>query len=91
MCLGNLDSCCANRANEKQLSPRKPTLTEVWTKFNNGGGWPTQALSVMVGLIGSVFANNGKQNPSPKKTWQRSTIDADFKGTDCAVHVSFLF
>ncbi|KAJ3495730.1 hypothetical protein NLG97_g3179 [Lecanicillium saksenae] len=29
---------------------------EVFTKFNNGGAWPTQGLSFMVGLIGNVFA-----------------------------------
>ncbi|KAI4275921.1 MAG: hypothetical protein LQ337_002836 [Flavoplaca oasis] len=41
------------------MSPQKNTSTEVWTEFNNGGDWPTMALSVCVGLIGSVFANNG--------------------------------
>ncbi|KAL8752072.1 MAG: hypothetical protein Q9184_005860, partial [Pyrenodesmia sp. 2 TL-2023] len=41
------------------MSPQKATSTEVWTQFNNGGDWPTMALSVFVGLIGSVFANNG--------------------------------
>ena len=44
------------------MAPVKATSTEVWTEFNNGGGWPTQALSVFVGLIGSVFANNGMQH-----------------------------
>lgn len=28
----------------------------VFTEFRNGGGWPTQGLSFMVGLIGNVFA-----------------------------------
>lgn len=41
------------------MCPHKATSTEVWTQFNNGGDWPTMALSVFVGLIGSVFANNG--------------------------------
>ncbi|KAI4210815.1 MAG: hypothetical protein LQ349_009458, partial [Xanthoria aureola] len=41
------------------MCPDKATSTEVWTQFNNGGDWPTMALSVFVGLIGSVFANNG--------------------------------
>ncbi|KAL8669399.1 MAG: hypothetical protein Q9168_006011 [Polycauliona sp. 1 TL-2023] len=41
------------------MSPQKATSTQVWTQFNNGGDWPTMALSVFVGLIGSVFANNG--------------------------------
>ncbi|KAM3496866.1 hypothetical protein MY10362_009764 [Beauveria mimosiformis] len=27
-----------------------------FTEFRNGGGWPTQGLSFMVGLIGNVFA-----------------------------------
>lgn len=46
--------------NNWQMSPQKNTSTEVWTQFNNGGDWPSMALSVFVGLIGSVFANNGK-------------------------------
>ena len=58
--LSKIDSCHTNRADHKQKSPKKLTSTEVWTQFNNGGDWPTQALSVFVGLIGSVFANNGK-------------------------------
>ncbi|KAL8994117.1 MAG: hypothetical protein Q9169_005830 [Polycauliona sp. 2 TL-2023] len=41
------------------MCPQRATSTEVWTEFNNGGDWPTMALSVFVGLIGSVFANNG--------------------------------
>ncbi|KAM3523390.1 hypothetical protein NHJ13051_005151 [Beauveria bassiana] len=28
----------------------------VFTEFRNGGGWPTQGLSFMVGLVGNVFA-----------------------------------
>ena len=47
------------------MSPQKNTSTEVWTEFNNGGDWPTMALSVFVGLIGSVFANNGKRPLCP--------------------------
>ncbi|KAL4880520.1 amino acid/polyamine transporter I [Aspergillus karnatakaensis] len=31
----------------------------VFTEFNNEGGWPTQGLSVMVGLTGSIFAFAG--------------------------------
>lgn len=34
--------------------------TQVFTEFRNGGGWPTQGLSFMVGLIGNVFAFVGK-------------------------------
>lgn len=48
------------------MCPQKATSTEVWTQFNNGGDWPTMALSVFVGLIGSVFANNGKRRFFPK-------------------------
>ena len=29
---------------------------EVFSTFVNGGGWPTQGLSYMIGLVGSVFA-----------------------------------
>jgi len=29
---------------------------DVFTQFYNGGNWPTQGLSTMVGLIGLVFA-----------------------------------
>ena len=31
--------------------------SEVCGKFVNGGGWPTQSLSCMIGLAGSVFAS----------------------------------
>lgn len=31
--------------------------SEVFGKFVNGGGWPTQSLSCMIGLAGSVFAS----------------------------------
>lgn len=58
--------CYVNRADNRQLCPEKATSTEVWTQFNNGGDWPTMALSVFVGLIGSVFANNGKRSLSPQ-------------------------
>lgn len=66
--------CCANRTDNRQMSPQKATSTEVWTQFNNGGDWPTMALSVFVGLIGSVFANNGKRRLSPK-IGRQITID----------------
>lgn len=80
----------ANSADSRQMCPNKATSTEVWTQFNNGGDWPTMALSVFVGLIGSVFANNGKRYLSPNIERQ-STIDTVFSlGTDCAVHVSSL-
>lgn len=74
--LAKIGLFCANRADDRQMSPRKATSTEVWTQFNNGGGWSTQALSVFIGLIGSVFANNGRQNLSPK-TGRRITTDTD--------------
>lgn len=69
--------CCADRADNRQLCPQKATSTEVWTQFNNGGDWPTMALSVFVGLIGSVFANNGKRRFSPKIR-REITIDTVF-------------
>lgn len=71
------------------MSPQKATSTEVWTQFNNGGDWPTMALSVFVGLIGSVFANNGKRRLS-EKLGDESRLTLFLLGTDCAVHVSFL-
>ena len=74
----NTRLCSGIYADEKQLSPQKATSTDVWTKFNNEGGWPTQALSVFVGLIGSVFANNGKQHSSLDKGL-RSMTDAASK------------
>lgn len=33
---------------------------DVFTQFFNGGNWPTQGLSTMVGLIGLVFAFVGE-------------------------------
>ncbi|KAG6989781.1 amino acid polyamine transporter I protein [Physcia stellaris] len=38
------------------LAPEKASARDVFTKFNNGGGWSTTALSVFVGLLGNVFA-----------------------------------
>ncbi|CAD6571500.1 MAG: hypothetical protein ASARMPRED_004616 [Alectoria sarmentosa] len=35
------------------------SAVDVFTVFSNGGGWPTQGLSVMVGLIGNVFSFTG--------------------------------
>ncbi|KAI2775842.1 amino acid transporter [Daldinia loculata] len=36
------------------LSPHK-SAEEVFTSFSNGGGWPTQGLSFMLGMIAAVF------------------------------------
>ena len=36
------------------------TASDVFTQFYNGGAWPTQGLSIMVGLIGLVFAFVGE-------------------------------
>ena len=33
---------------------------QVFHAFRNGGAWPTQGLSFMIGIIGSVFAFGGK-------------------------------
>ena len=33
---------------------------DVFASFNNGGGWPTQGLSAMVGILMSVFLFTGK-------------------------------
>lgn len=41
------------------LGPSDTTAEEVFstaTGWNNGGGWPTQGLSFMVGMLGNVFA-----------------------------------
>lgn len=37
------------------MAPRGD-INQVFTEFYNGGNWPTQGLSFMVGLIGLVFA-----------------------------------
>lgn len=34
---------------------------EVFTTFLNEGNWPTQGLSFMIGLIGSVYVFTGKR------------------------------
>lgn len=41
----------------------------VFNTFNNGGGWPTQGVSVMVGMIGNAFAFIGRflHHPSSAK------------------------
>lgn len=42
-----------------QLSSQKVSAHDVFTAFENGGGWPTTTISVFVGLLGSVFATYG--------------------------------
>ena len=46
-------------AHYRQLSDRKVSAHDVFTVFENGGGWPTTTVSVFVGLLGSVFATYG--------------------------------
>ena len=36
------------------------SVSNVFTSFSNEGNWPTQGLSFMVGIVGSVFAFLGK-------------------------------
>lgn len=33
-----------------------PDPARIWTEFNNGGNWPTQACSFFVGTSGNAFA-----------------------------------
>ncbi|KAL9598427.1 MAG: hypothetical protein Q9219_004517 [cf. Caloplaca sp. 3 TL-2023] len=40
----------------RQMAPEKVSAHDVFTVFENGGGWPSTATSVFVGLLGSVFA-----------------------------------
>ncbi|KAL8949614.1 MAG: hypothetical protein Q9222_004289 [Ikaeria aurantiellina] len=40
-------------------SKEKVSAHDVFTVFENGGGWPSTTLSVFVGLLGSVFATYG--------------------------------
>ena len=42
-----------------QMAPEKVSAKDVFTAFENGGGWPTTTVSVFVGLIASVFATYG--------------------------------
>ena len=40
------------------LSEQKSSL-DVWLTFNNGGGWSSQGLSTMIGILLSVFLFTG--------------------------------
>ena len=42
------------------MAPQKATAHDVFTVFQNGGGWPSQGLSFFIGIIGSVFAMFGE-------------------------------
>ncbi|KAL8952514.1 MAG: hypothetical protein Q9222_001582 [Ikaeria aurantiellina] len=42
-----------------QMAPKKASAHDVFTVFENGGGYPTQTASFFVGLIGTVFAMFG--------------------------------
>ena len=46
-------------ADFNQMAPQKVSAHDVFTVFENGGGWPTIPVSVFVGLLGSVFATYG--------------------------------
>ena len=46
-------------ADYEQMAPQKVSAHDVFTVFENGGGWPTTTVSVFVGLLGSVFATYG--------------------------------
>lgn len=50
-----------------QLTPQKVSAHDVFTAFNNGGGWPTTTVSVFVGLLGSVFATYGTWSSFPQQ------------------------
>ena len=68
------------------MSSKKVSAHDVFTVFENGGGWPTTTVSVFVGLLGSVFATYGMLHSFLVHDHDPT---ADFKrtGTDCAVHV----
>lgn len=60
--------------------------SQVFSEFKNNGGWPTQGLSFMVGLIGNVFAFVGKILTFSSQTLSMAlTTDA---GVDAAFHMS---
>ena len=44
------------------MSSKKVSAHDVFTVFENGGGWPSTTVSVFVGLLGSVFATYGKMH-----------------------------
>lgn len=46
-------------ADHHQMAPQKVSAHDVFTIFENGGGWPSTTMSVFVGLLGSVFATYG--------------------------------
>lgn len=46
------------------MAPEKVSAHDVFTVFENGGGWPTTTVSVFVGLISSVFATYGTDLPA---------------------------
>ena len=56
------DQCLSLMTNWEQLAPEKVSAHDVFTVFENGGGWPTTTVSVFVGLLGSVFATYGNES-----------------------------
>ncbi|KAL8730063.1 MAG: hypothetical protein Q9181_004794 [Wetmoreana brouardii] len=51
------------------MAPQKASAHEVFTVFENGGGYPTQGLSFFVGLIGTVFAMFEVRNADVTVPW----------------------
>ncbi|KAL8993462.1 MAG: hypothetical protein Q9169_006331 [Polycauliona sp. 2 TL-2023] len=45
--------------NLRLMSKEQVSTHDVFTVFENGGGWLTTTVSVYVGLLGSVFATYG--------------------------------
>ena len=68
------------------MSSKKVSAHDVFTVFENGGGWPSTTVSVFVGLLGSVFATYGMMCSFLAHD-QDPTADFKCTGTDCAVHV----
>ncbi|KAL8868546.1 MAG: hypothetical protein Q9174_004919, partial [Haloplaca sp. 1 TL-2023] len=48
--------CCQIDLSEMQMAPKKASAHDVFTQFQNAGGYPSDGLSFLVGLIGTVFA-----------------------------------
>jgi len=66
------------------LAPVHNSATEVFNFFLNNGGWPTQGLSVFIGMISTVFIFLGKFSHSLPSSPPMLTLSL---GADSVIHV----
>ena len=70
------------------MTPNKQTAKDVFTQFtNNGAGWSSMGLAVMVGQVSCIFVTLGRFHTHWTSKTFSLTHDA---GSDCVAHLCML-